>query len=70
MYTICTPGDCHAVHARRPTSWRGRAGIMEIVALTGSTSDISGLPRPSLFTIFDDNVKVETFIHVSNNYVE
>ena len=40
---------------------------MKIVALSGSTGDISVSPRPSLSTVCDDIVTAETFIHLYNH---
>ena len=43
---------------------------MEIVALPGSTSDRIVFSCLSLFTVCDENVTAETFIHLSNHLGE
>ena len=43
---------------------------MEIVAVPGSKSDRRVSPRPSLFTVCDENVAAKTFIHLSNHKEE
>ena len=64
------PECCQYANASRPTSWRGGAGKMKIVTLPGSTSDRIVSPRPSIFAICDDNVTVETFIHLYNSHLQ
>ena len=50
------PVRCRVLNLRRPTSCRGSAGTMKIVALNVSTSDRRVFPLTSLFTVCDDNV--------------